>query len=265
MENLLLWGGQITKWFTSKDYNNWKTVFLGLSVLFGLFVTLKFEYDTLIFWTAVITSVAITLSLFELFGIATVLINSVRVSLAWGFINYSLFVTISSLLLSKEEWGISYILGIGLAFIASFILVRICSYISYILKLNSDNYEYSIFYPNKRSSLNRCNFYIILSIFFLMFLLHKEGTNIKIYKDQQKIEQQNILFNQEKWYSVTEWHTEILNGNTIYVVKCAKGRIGIYPSKYTQIRDINSKTKIKYLAGQKKNGLIFPEKLEIKN
>jgi hypothetical protein len=265
MKTLLLWRDKITRWFTSKDYNNWKTIFFSLSVLFGLFVTLKFEYDTLIFWTAIITSITIAWSLFELFGVATVRINSARVSLAWGFINYSLFVTIASLLLSKKEWGgNSYILGIGLAFIASFILVRICSYISYLLKLNEEKEDESIFY-NKESRFNRCNFYIVLSIFLLIFLIDKEGTNIKNYEYQKKIEQQTILFSKEKWYTVTEWHTEILNGNTIYIIKCAKGRLGIYPSKYPQIRDINSKTQIKYLNGEKKGGVVLPEKLEIKN
>lgn len=62
-----------------------------------------------------------------------------------------------------------------------------------------------------------------------------------------------------------EWHTEILNGNTIYIVKYAKGRLGISPYKYPQIRDINSQTKIKFLGNQKEGGLIAPEKLEILN
>ena len=67
MKTLLLWRSKITKWLTLKNYDNWKTVFFSLSVLFSLFVTLKFEYDALIFWTAIITSVAISWSLFELF------------------------------------------------------------------------------------------------------------------------------------------------------------------------------------------------------
>ena len=264
MGNLLLWRSKITKWLTLKDYDIWKTIFLVFSMVLTYFVALCFERDTFIFWTAAITSVAIVWSLYECcWGTATVQIDSLRVCVAWGFINYSLFVIISSLLVSKKEWGTEYF-GMFFAFIASFILVITCSYISYLLKLNNDKEDSSIF-RNKVSKFNGCIFYIICSVFFLMFLASKEGKQLSNYKEKQRIEKQTTLFSQEKWYTVTEWHTEILNGNTIYIIKCAKGRVGIYPSKYPQIRDINSNTKIKYIKGSEKGGVIIPEKLEIKN
>jgi hypothetical protein len=106
---------------------------------------------------------------------------------------------------------------------------------------------------------------MIISFLALFFLVHKEDNEMKKYKNNKEIEAKNIQYQKETWQPITEWHTEILNGNTIYIVKCNKGRLGIYPSKYPQIRDINKNTKIKCLVGVKKDGLIFPEKIEIKN
>ena len=260
MEKLLLLRSKITRWFTSENHSLWRTVFFIITVLSAGFVSFYFGYDPLIFWTAVITSVVIALSLFEPCDFAQNSLESLRVSLAWGCINYSLFVTISSLLLQKTEWGTSHFLGFLVAFIISAILIVICSYLSYLFKLE----DISIFYASE-SKFNNCRTYMIFSFFFVMCIGLNNIEDSNKYREKQKIEQQNILFDKEDWYTVREWHTEILNGNTIYVIKTAKGRIGVYPSTYPKIRDISNKSKIKFLAGDKKQGLIFPIKLEIKN
>lgn len=260
MEKLLLLRSKITRWFTSENHSLWRTVFFIITVLLAGFVSFYFSYDPLIFWTAVITSVVIALSLFGPCSFAQNDLESFRVSLAWGCVNYSLFVTISSLLLQKTEWGNSHFLGFLVAFIISAILIVICSYLSYLLKLE----DISVFSASG-SKFNNCRTYMILSFLFIMCIGFNNIEDSNKYREKQKIEQQNILFDKEEWYTVREWHTEILNGNTIYVIKTAKGRIGIYPSKYPKIRDVNNKTKIKYLAGDKKDGLTFPIKLEIKN
>lgn len=272
MKKLLSLKSKITGWFASnrfikwlafKNYSNWKTLFLILSVVLSLCVTLSSEYDRVIFWSALISSVFIFWSI-SCWGTASVKIDSFRVSLGWGFINYSLFLKIFSLFVSKNEWGVEYILGIFPAFIVSLLLVCFCSYISYLLKLNETK-EDSSFFHIRESRFNRCIFYLLISIFALIFLMHEEGNEVQKYKTDKEIEAKNIQYQKETWQPITEWHTEILNGNTIYVVKCKKGRLGIYPSKYPQIRDINKNTKIKCLVGVKKDGLIFPERLEIQN
>lgn len=263
MEKLLLLRSKITRWFTSENYNNWKTLFLVFSVLLTAIVTLYFERNSTIFWFTLITSIIICWSISPL-GSSSIEIDSGRVCLAWGLLNYSLFTAVASSLISEQEWGTSIVLGFFVACVLSFILVRLCPYISYLIKLNTTKEDNSPFY-DKKTRFNRCNVYIAVSALFFMLLIAEEGKDIKKYKEQQVIEQQNINFSKEEWYTVREWHTEILNGNTIYVIKTAKGRIGVYPSNYPKIRDVNNKTKIKYLAGQKKDGLTFPIKLEIKN
>lgn len=263
MEKLLLWRSKITKWFSSRDYSNWKSLFLILSVLLTVFVTLFVEYDSIVFWFAIVTSSVISWSI-SCIGTATVKIESGRVSLAWGFINYSLFVAITPLFNFKQEWGTSYVIGLFFAFVCSILLTCFCSYISYLLKLNEEK-EDSSFFHNKESKFNRCLFYTFVVIVSLVIAMENEGKQIMSYHKKQETEHQNIIFSKEKWYPVTEWHTEIIEGNTVYVVKCDRGRIGVYPSIYPKIRDINNKTQIKYIAGKQKYGLIFPERLEIKN
>ena len=133
MKKLLLsLKSQITGWLTSNNYSNWKTVFFTLSIILCLCITLSFEYDPIIFWCAFITSVAISWSI-SCWGTASVQIESFRVSLGWGFINYSLFIKLASLYVVKKEWGTEYVLGLFVAFIASLLLVGFCSYISYLL------------------------------------------------------------------------------------------------------------------------------------
>lgn len=264
MEKLLLWGSKITQWFTSKDYSHWKTLFLVFSVLFVICATLFFEYDSTIFLFALVTSVGISVSLLEFVGLSTVRMESKRVALAWGCINYSIFITITSLFALKEEWGISHVIGLFLAFVCSVLLVVFCSYISYLLKLNDTKEDINL-NSGHESKFNRCYFYSVFIVLSIMFVMGLEGKQLSTYYSDKEYQKKELLYQKQQWYNVSEWHTEILNGNTIYVIKCAKGRIGIYPSKYPQIRDINPKTQIKYFGGQIKDGLIFPEKLEIKN
>ena len=264
MEKLLLWRDKITKWFTSQDYDNWKTVFFALSILVSIFVTFKFGYNPLIFWVALVISVVISWSL-SFWGTARIKLESGRVFGAWGFINYSLFVTIASSLFTKEYYGNEYLRGFSLAFATSILLVVFCSYVSYLLRLNPTKEDNDSDFCEKKSKFNGCTFYFIVVFCVCVGLLCKEGNAIQAFKEQQKIEQTNTLFKQAKWYPVLEWHTEILNGYTIYVIKCARGNIGIYPADYPQVRDINSKTRIKYVSGYQKAGLIFPKKFEIKN
>ena len=262
-KTLLSLKSQTTKWLASKNYSSWKTLFLVLSVILSLCVTLSSEYDSTIFWFAFIISVAISWSI-SCWGTASVQIESFRVSLGWGFINYSLFLGIASLFVSKQEWGTEYIIGLFFAFIVSLLLVRFCSYISYLLKLNKTK-EDSSFYHISDSKFNRCIFYSLLSIFTLMYVMYTEVEQMQKYETNRRIEQKNIQYQKEIWQPITEWNVETLNGNTIYIVKCKKGRLGVYPSKYPQIRDINKNTKIKFLVGEKKNGLIFPERLDVLN
>jgi len=258
MKRLLFFKNPATSWL---EY--WKTLFLVLSIILSLFVHLSFDFDLFIFVFAILTSIFIGWSVSD-FGTATVQIPSTRVAIGWGFINYALFVTISSLFIENKEWGITRVSGFAIAFILSLLLTRFCSYISYLLKLSDIKEDEGVF-SDEVSKFNGISFYILFSIASVGYSVCDEGSQTKAFENKQETEQKNILYSKETWQPVIEWHTEILQGNTLYIVKCQKGRLGIYPSKYPKIRDINANTQIKFLAGETKGGLIFPERLEIRN
>lgn len=241
-----------------------KTAFFVVAVIMSVCATYFLEFHTLIFVFALLTSFGISFSFFPRVGVATVLMDTSEVSLAWGLVNYSLFMIISSLFILPTEFGDVYLFGMALAFAVSLLLTRVAPRISYRLGLNSKR-EGKNPWRKEVSIYNRIYFFFFVALFSLCFIGNEDIDRTRANKKEFLQQEEAHFYQQELWYPVISWNTEIIDGNTIYVVKSNKGVVGIYPSKYPDIRNINSKTQIKYLEGTEKSGFVLPKKLEIKN
>lgn len=224
-------------------------------MLLTYFVALCFGYNSLIFWTAVGIFVYTFTSLS---WTATVQIESSRVCLGWAFINASAFYTTASLLVNENEAGKSYVLPFLAGFTVITLLYRFSSYISYLLKLNDEKEDYSLWSIGK-TKFNNCWFLIVIGIIFSICVLERELIELEKYTKQKEYEQ-------AVWINIKDWHTETIDGNTIYIINCSRGNVGVYPAHHPKIRDINSRTQIKPIGSPyQKYGLNFFDRLEIKN
>lgn len=244
MEHLLLFSRDEVKQFLLQR----KIWFLIFSILSAYLTMWLFGLDKGILLPA-FTSALITT--FCLGTVSNIRIDSMIVRIGWGLISFSLFIITASLLLLEEPYGNVYILSI-IGGAAVWILVYVfCPAISYRLKLNDRKMGYSLY--NGKHKYNGCYLFTILAAIYFVLIVWKSA--------EQKTDYQ---FSQEKWQTVQEWHTEIMNGNTYYIVKYSKGRVGINPQEYPEIRDICEKTKIKCLTSGDKS-LFTVVRLEIKN
>lgn len=237
----------------NEDFRN--TVFLMISMIFAWFAGHFFDYDSFIFF---FTAGIFVYTFISLYWIATVQIDSFRVCLGWSFINASVFYATASLLIKENEVGKSYVLSLFIGFFIIALLYRFSSYISYLLKLNNEKEDYSM-WRNGKTKFNNCWFLIVLCIVSSVTVLETESWAIKKYIEQKE-------YKQAVWINIKDWHTEIIDGNTIYIINCSKGSVGIYPTHHPKIRNINSHTQIKLIGKPyQRYGLKFFDRLEIKN
>ena len=71
-------------------------------------------------------------------------------------------------------------------------------------------------------------------------------------------------FEKEQYVEIYSWDKEVHRNSTVYLVTNPKGTFAIPPSKYPEIRDINSNTKIKILKTNE-GGLYNYSRLNIQN
>lgn len=252
------------EWLSRDTYKNWKLLFLILSIVLAVFVTLFFEWSWIIFSFSAVASLGLVWSNDNT---ATIPMSTTTVAWAWGFINYALFFTIASVCCFSDPWGVAYFAPLWLATSATALFIPFIPKISYRLKLNEQESVWD-FYDNCRVYYNGSFFYWII-IFFCCGILG--FTYDKPREDRYEEMQLSNNFDKQYYHNIIEYHTESRGGEfvyTIYVVKCDDSTIiGVDPRDYPDIRHINENSQIKFstLNSSKVDGLTIPKKLEIKN
>lgn len=231
-----------------------KFFFLVISIALAATSTRMFPLNTDITVMAFIASAIVVWRL----PYANIPIKDKCVCVAWGFINYSVFMAIVSLLVFDRSGFSSYSIGmVTQIFVGTFLYASIPS-TSHFLKLNEEKEGYDFFsFSYKKTTGNG---------FFGSVCMYLALTIIFTYNENNRHD--DYLFSKTEYTKILGWEKEIINSNTYYIVDLpGKKRLAIKPCEYPKIRDINDHTKIRVLIeyNASSRDLFYPKKLEIKN
>ena len=241
-----------TKIYGKKFAKIWKDhgeyIFCGLAVLFCLICV----------WTAwpdnifpALTGIFISALMFIRLQFANVEIESVWVRLGWSLINFGMYVLFLHVIPI-------FLIALAVALIFNIVLYCCIPYVSYLLKLNYVKHRLSLS-SGKHTRFNGYEASLLVNmIIFIIFAINTMNKEME--------EKEDILFAKTEYVRVISWDKEIIDGNTIYVVKIPGKILGISPIKYPKIRDINSNTQLRVLTGfTLSTGFSEIKRLEIKN
>ena len=86
-----------------------------------------------------------------------------------------------------------------------------------------------------------------------------------IYINRESDQKRDKLYEKEVFMPVTRWDTEVINGNTVYVLFTKRGYIQVSPQDYPEVRYVNKNTKVRYLQHPHSANRYYSGMLEIKN
>lgn len=221
-----------------------KSVFLLLALIFASWVASQNYENYLLFWIGIAGGIITFLRLPYAYNE----IKSFELRLAWAFINFALFVSVSSALTFEWKQGV-FIQSIGITAAAAVCMsvYCYCAQIGALLKL--DKNFYSVRTPNG---------IIGWMIFYCVFL------SITVFQENEKAIDKN--FEKVEFVGVKKWDKEIYDGNTYYVVTTEDGKVfGVKPSDFPEIRNIHSGTQIRVIIDTNYNIYNNYSRLEIKN
>ena len=101
-----------------------------------------------------------------------------------------------------------------------------------------------------------------VSAFFFAFIFFIIGM---IYINRESDQKRDKLYEKEVFMPVTRWETEVINGNTVYVLFTKRGYIQVSPQDYPEVRYVNKNTKVRYLQHPHSANRYYSGMLEIKN
>lgn len=215
-------------------------VFCGLSLVIAVVVGIFMFCNWCVFWL----SLAVSATLLIRLPLSNAKIEDNFINVGWSSINFALYTASCYFCCIHTAVIDYYTLGIVVAIIP-------CSLI-YHYAPRLSNYMGNVkYYGHNDTELG--------FVIFLVATIINSCIEIKFRNDK--------LFEQEPYVKVLNWHTEIYQGYTTYVVSTPKGTIGIQPCNYPQIREINPNTRIRVLleGGTHPLGTANYCRLEIKN